>query len=155
LIEVSMPAGKSFRFEHAVFDYNGTLAVDGVLSDEVRAKLALLSEQVHTVVLTADTFGSARNQLADLSKVEMVVVDAVEGGCHKAEYVKQLGQYVVVVGNGVNDRLMFELGLSICVIGREGASGKTLACADIVVVRPEDALDLLLSKKRMVATLRE
>lgn len=58
------------------------------------------------------------------------------------------------VGNGANDLEMFRLAKSICVIGREGAFGKTIANADIVVTRPEDALDLLLNSKRMTATLR-
>jgi soluble P-type ATPase len=50
---------------------------------------------------------------------------------------------------------MFQIANSICVVGREGASGKTLAAADIVVTRPKDALDLLLKHTRIIATLHE
>jgi soluble P-type ATPase len=155
MIRVSMSNGKELRFEHAVFDYNGTLAVDGVLTDEIKVRLTDLSKRLHTVVITADTFGLAKSQLIDVPGVDLVILGADQGGLDKAKYIKRLGENVVVIGNGVNDHLMFQHATAICVIGREGASGSAIACADIIVTRPEDALDLLLNSKRMVATLRE
>jgi soluble P-type ATPase len=40
------------------------------------------------------------------------------------------------------------------VIGREGTAAALLGAADVVVTRIEDALDLLLDPRRLVATLR-
>jgi len=155
MLTVRMPTGEEMRFEQVVFDYNGTLAVDGVIKDEVKVRLTELSKYVSVFVITADTFGIAQSQLAGVPEVELVILTTDQGDMEKAEFVKLLGQNVIAVGNGVNDRLMFQVALkAICVIGAEGASGRTLACADIVVTRPEDALDLLLNSKRMVATLR-
>jgi soluble P-type ATPase len=44
--------------------------------------------------------------------------------------------------------------LRISVIGAEGAAGRALVAADVVVASVADALDLLRYPKRLVATLR-
>lgn len=155
MIKVSLPDGQELRFLHAVFDYNGTLALDGAISEEVKTRLTDLAKLLHVVVITADTFGSARSQLAGVPGIELVILGTGHGDAKKAEFVRRLAPHVVVIGNGMNDRLMFGLATSICVIGREGASGRALSSADIIVTRPEDALDLLLNNRRMVATLRK
>lgn len=155
MIVISMPDGKEIWVEHAVIDYNGTLAVDGVISDDVKVRLTDLARYLHTVVITADTFGLAKNQLSGIPGVELIILETGQGGLEKAEYVRKLGENVIVIGNGKNDRMMFGAAKSICVIGTEGACGVAVASADIVVTRPEDALDLLLKTRRMVATLRE
>jgi soluble P-type ATPase len=55
----------------------------------------------------------------------------------------------------VNDSLMMKkAALGIIVIGEEGASVKAINNADIVVKDIHDALDLLLNKIRIKATLR-
>ncbi len=144
------------HIEHVVFDYNGTLATDGRIPEDIKAKLAVLAEKVHVTVVTADTFGLAQEQLGGMGKVELIIMNQMQDGGFKAEFAAKLGSGVLAVGNGRNDRMMFQIAaLSICVIGKEGASGKTLASADIVVNRIEDALDLLLNDKRMIATLRK
>jgi soluble P-type ATPase len=49
MIHLSIPGFGEYRIEHAVFDFNGTLAVDGVLIAGVREKLRELaaSLQIH------------------------------------------------------------------------------------------------------------
>ena len=47
-----------------------------------------------------------------------------------------------------------EAALGIAIIGREGASTKTLEGAEVVCVNILDALDLLLSPQRLAATLQ-
>jgi len=44
--------------------------------------------------------------------------------------------------------------LGVAVVGPEGMAGKLAAAADVVVVRVEDALDLVLRPGRLAATLR-
>ena len=47
-----------------------------------------------------------------------------------------------------------EAALSIAIMGKEGACGKLLTCADVVVTNVFDAFDLLLRTERLRATLR-
>lgn len=156
MICFQLPDGSKMNIEHVIFDYNGTLATDGKISDDIKPRLIDLAKKVHVVVVTADTFGRAQEQLGGVTEVELVIMNKWQNGRFKAEFVSNLGANVLVLGNGVNDNMMFDTApLSIGVISKEGASGKTLALADIVVTRIEDAFDLLLSDKRMIATLRK
>ncbi|WP_143089024.1 HAD family hydrolase [Paenibacillus sp. UNC496MF] len=70
-------------------------------------------------------------------------------------YVRTIAPGVVVLGNGVNDELMFrEADLSIAVIGKEGCATATLMSSNIVVTDIIDGLDLLLMHHRLIPTLR-
>jgi soluble P-type ATPase len=156
MITVTMPDGRILEYEHVVFDYNGTLAEDGMLRDSVRELLRELAVQVHVAVITADTFGLARDQLSNVAGVELIIMDSHSTGTEKARYVREWGtEKTVAVGNGVNDQPMFFIaGLKIAVLGPEGASSGVLAAANIVVKSPEDAIRLLLKTKRLIATSR-
>ena len=143
-------------FHRAVFDYNGTLAKDGRLSPEVKKLLAILSEKISVTVITADTFGSAKRELAEVEGVSLRVLEEGMDGKEKARYVSEAGPAeTIVIGNGNNDQAMFAVaGLSICVLGPEGASTGTLFASKVVVRSPEEAIELLLSPQRLIATLR-
>jgi len=71
-------------------------------------------------------------------------------------YLAQLSkEHTAAIGNGYNDIYMLdEAALGIAVIGSEGCSVRALEKADIVTNAINDALDLLLNPKRIVATLR-
>ncbi len=154
MIEVSLPLGRKYAFHTAVFDYNGTLAADGLIAAEVKGLLAALAERLRVVVITADTFGLAHDQLQFLP-IEIVII-AGELGDAKTKFVEQAGaDGVVAIGNGVNDEgMLAAAALSICIVGAEGASVPTLLAADIVVPDPAAAIGLLLTPRRLVATLR-
>ncbi|SDE47357.1 HAD family hydrolase [Sporomusa acidovorans] len=156
MITINMPDGRTFEFKHVVFDYNGTLAEDGITSNLVKELLRELAAKVHVAVITADTFGIVREQLQDVEGIEIIVIGSGLDGTEKARYVQKLGsETTIVIGNGVNDQPMFFIGgLKIAVIGPEGASSGLLAAATIVVKSPEDAIRLLLKPKRLIATLR-
>jgi len=63
---------------------------------------------------------------------------------------------VFAVGNGSNDSLMLKAAdLGVCVIEDEGASVKSVINADIVCRSIEEAFELLIKPKRIIATLRE
>ena len=62
MIHTNIPGFGELLLEHAVFDYNGTLALDGLLLPHVREKLLALAETMNIRILTADTFGSVRGQ---------------------------------------------------------------------------------------------
>jgi len=62
---------------------------------------------------------------------------------------------VVAIGNGRNDHLMLgKAALGIAVILGEGAAIETLEAADVATTSITAALDLLISPKRLIATLR-
>jgi soluble P-type ATPase len=136
-------------------DYNGTLAQDGRLLEGVKPRLDSLVALIHLHVITADTFGIARNQLNGLPcKLEILPVE--EQAQAKLAYVEVLGRdQVVAIGNGRNDRLMLAgAALGIAIVQEEGASTETLSAADVVMPDILSALDMLLFPKRLIATLR-
>lgn len=155
MINLEIPGHEPIIVEHVTFDYNGTLAVDGYLVDGLKERLRVLSERVAVHILTADTFGRVREQCGELPlTIEIFAKDNISA--KKKAFVKKIGgETTIAIGNGNNDREMFtESRLSIAVIGKEGCCVKSLLAADIVVNSPLDALDLLLSNDRLVATLR-
>lgn len=154
MLTIRIPGREDMTIEHVALDYNGTIAVDGVLCESLKERLAKLSENVKLYVLTADTYGNVRKQCQDLP-LDVCTFDRPGAAACKQEIVEKLGAHVCAIGNGFNDMAMFEkAALSIAVMGREGTCGKLLTMADLVVGLPEDALDLLLYPDRIRAGLR-
>lgn len=155
MLQIRLPDGHEYNFHTAVFDYNGTIAADGAVANEVKRLLATLATVLRVVVITADTFGRAADQLKYLP-IELVILGENEDGAAKAAFVADVGaEGVVAIGNGVNDRAMFAgAALAIGILGPEGASLPTLLAADLVVPGPAEAIGLLLTPKRLIATLR-
>jgi soluble P-type ATPase len=155
MIHLSIPGFGERRLEHAVFDFNGTLAVDGTLIAGVREKLQALSSNLQIHVLTADTFGSAAKQLDGLPcKVTVICSDGQD--VMKRSYIENLNpESCVCFGNGRNDKEMLKAaGLGIAVIQREGSSAETLFAARVVCSTIIEAIELLEQPKRLTATLR-
>lgn len=153
MIELDIPGRGTLQLAHAVFDVNGTLAFDGTLLPGVVERITALRERLTVHMLTADTYSSQADIDAALGLRATVIT---RGAAEKAAYVLTLGaDQVVALGNGANDRSMMQAAvLSIAVLGREGLATSALTAADIVVPTINDALDLLLNPRRLVATLR-
>lgn len=162
MLAITIPGREPLTLDHLVCDINGTLAEDGFLIDGAAGRLSQLAETLTIHLLTADTFGTLTSIVEQIRQAAISAdatspqVSRVESGADKARYASELStQTVVAIGNGANDEAMFQhVALSIGVIGREGACMRTLLAAQIIVTSPLDALDLLLSPKRLVATLR-
>ena len=155
MISVDIPGFGDLELAHLVLDYNGTLALDGRLLPGVADALLELAPSLRIHVVTADTFGLAKAELAGLP-VELLIV-SVEGQVEaKLRYVSGLGaNTVVAIGNGRNDREMLRAAsLGIALVQREGGAADALASADLISTSILDALDLLRNPKRVVATLR-
>ncbi len=155
MISVDVPGYKTLRLEHLVLDYNGTLAVDGVMVKGVKKGLISLAGQLRIHVVTADTFGKVVSAMEDIPcKVSILPPGDQEQG--KLAYIRQLGcDRVVAGGNGRNDRLMLEAAaLGFAVILEEGAAVQTLTSADILFTDIVHALTFLKNPLRMTATLR-
>ncbi|MDA8332707.1 MAG: hypothetical protein M0027_16170 [Candidatus Dormibacteraeota bacterium] len=138
-----------------MLDLNGTLALDGQLLP-VHSSLAQLGRSLDVTLLSADTHGTLEQVAMELG-VRAVRLDENQGGAEqKAAYVEALGaESVVAIGNGTNDAAMLRsAALGIVVVGAEGCSLRALTSADVVVASAENALNLLLEPRRLVATLR-
>lgn len=154
MIDIVIPDVRRICLKNAIFDMNGTLSLDGYVSESTRDKLTRLAKHVTIHVATADTFATA-DQVFACCPLTLTRIDGAASD-QKLELLYSLGGDVTVaIGNGNNDVAMLRAAtLAICVIGHEGAAVKALNAAHIVVTGFEDAIDLLLNPKRIVATLR-
>jgi P-type E1-E2 ATPase len=155
MISIDIPGFRKLELAHLVLDYNGTLALDGKLLPGVAEALSSLAPSIRIHVITADTFGLANAQLAGLP-INLTITPVEAQAEAKLQLVSELGaNTVVAIGNGRNDRKMLSAAaLGIALIQREGGAAETLASADVVSTSVLDALELLSSPKRLVATLR-
>ena len=155
MITLAIPDFGDLELHHLVSDYNGTLALDGRLRSGVAGRLKQLAGVLTIHVITADTFGLARQQLEGLP-VRLTIIPPDNQAEAKLHYIESLGaQMVVVAGNGRNDRKMLvAAALGIVLIQDEGTSAETLLNADLVVTSIQDAHDLLANPNRLKATLR-
>ncbi|HPS57294.1 MAG TPA: ATPase P [Spirochaetota bacterium] len=155
MIEYSIPGHKNIRAEYLVLDYNGTLAVDGVLIPGVRDMLNRIAASLEVHVITADTFGMARVQLEGAA-CRLMILEPGSQDLQKGRYISLLGpDKVIAVGNGRNDSLMLkEVAVGIALIQAEGASAAALMNSDIICASVFDAFEIILNPLRMIATLR-
>lgn len=156
MITIDIPGWGNIDIETLVVDLNGTLATDGKIPPQVKAKINSLAAKVKVYVLTADTQGTASEEIQGI-KVEWAKMPEEDSTEAKFNFLRSLDlTKTVAVGNGSNDqRILKEASLGIAVLGEEGMSVSTMKNADIVVKSISDALDLLLKPKRLMATLRE
>jgi soluble P-type ATPase len=142
--------------ENIVIDLNGTVATDGRIPLEVKEKINSLSGQAKIYVLTADTHGTADREISGMN-AELIKITEEDSKQGKLDFLKTLDlEMTVAIGNGSNDQLILkEAALGIAVLGDEGVSGSAVKSADIIVKDIQNALDLLLKPKRLIATLRE
>lgn len=156
MIKIEIPGYENIRIKNIVFDFNGTIAEDGVLIKGVEEKIKELSlRDINIFVLTADTYGTVVKQCEELP-VEVKVFNKENASVDKKNIVESLGRDLTVsVGNGRNDMEMFKSSLiSIAIVGKEGCYAKAMMEADIVVTSIIDAIDLLINCNRIKATLR-
>lgn len=154
-MKIVIPEYKTLNIDTLFLDFNGTIAIDGVIPPSVKERLITLSEDFRIYVLTADTHGSAREQCEGLPVI-LQTFPTGEARTYKKEIIKSMGaKRCVAIGNGRNDELMLkEAALSIAVIDREGACVKAIKAADICVRSIQDALDLFIYPSRIIADLR-
>jgi len=154
-MNMDIPGFGNLDLKHLVLDYNGTIARDGKLLSNIGRTLEDVAEYLTIHVLTADTCGTAEQELAGLPcLLQIFTGDQITE--QKEQYVNALdADQVVCIGNGANDRLMLEAArLGIAVLEGEGGAVSSIQHADIIVRSIYDAMGLLLIPQRIVATLR-
>ena len=155
MINVKIPGRFELNLKYAIFDMNGTLTTAGILPIEVKNKLIELAKKIKIIILTADTFGKAKDVFSGID-LELHILKSENTSVEKLTFIESLGSNsCVTFGNGYNDRLMIEKSaLGIVVLGDEGTNKETLNNADIVVNSVITGINLLLDEKRLIATLR-
>ena len=152
---LEIPNFKTLTIKHIVCDYNGTIAKDGIVLPEVKALFDQLCQRYTLHVITADTFGSVKNQLEGYG-AQIKLLNSSDHTKEKADFVRGLeAENCIAIGNGNNDALMLETAaIGIALMGDEGCSKDALLHSDIVCKNITEALCLLLETKRLIATLR-
>ena len=157
MIELEIPNLGKIVIKNIVFDLNGTLAMTGHISDEVKTKLKMLANTVRVIIASADT----RGNLADIGKelgveTHRLKLDQPEDE-EKRLLIEELGaENTAAVGNGVNDSQMLKVAkIGVAIMGREGAAVETINSANIVVTDPTNALDIFLHPIILKSTLRK
>lgn len=154
-MKIVIPEYKTLDIHTIFLDFNGTIAIDGVIPPSVKERLTALGEEFHVYVLTADTHGNAKDQCEGLPVI-LHTFPTGDARTYKKEIIKSMGsKHSAAIGNGRNDELMLkEAALSVVVMDREGACGRAIKEADICVRSMQDALDLFLYPSRIIADLR-
>ena len=159
MIVLDIPGFGCLRISRIVSDFTGTHAFQGSLRPTVKERLIRLAGLVEIHILTSDTFGTAKRELAGIP-VRLELLDGDQHDEQKKAYVQKLEpQHAAAFGNGINDRLLLQTvknagGLAVAVDNGEGCALETMLNAHVFVSGSENALDLLLDSNRCKATLR-
>ncbi len=155
MITINVPGFGTAEIRYLVSDFTGTLSEDGRLCEGVKERLNALAERIAIHILTADTFGRAREELEGIN-CSIQILSGEDHDMQKEDYIVSLGkEHVFALGNGNNDRRMLRaarVGVAVCL--REGCAVDAVRSADILVKSVTDGLDLLLQPNRFKATLR-
>lgn len=156
MIEIEVPGKHSFSVENLLLDANGTITFDGVIIDGVKQRLAELGAKLNVYLITANTQNNADYLQKELG-IEPYIISPGQEATQKLSLANLLGkERCFAIGNGENDVLMLkQCTIGVCTIGKEGAVADAVKHCDIVVNDINDALDLLLYPKRLIATLRK
>jgi len=154
MLSFDIPGREQLDIHAVVFDYNGTLAVDGHLIPDARELLPELARLVDVYVLTADTYGIAARELEGIPVALTTFPRAGAADC-KLEIVNKLEGGVACIGNGYNDIKMCDAAdLAVAVITEESMCAKLLAHVDVFAPSIRSAIELFLKPGRLKATLR-
>lgn len=156
MLQINIPGVGDLTLTDLILDYNGTLAFDGILISGVKEQLIKLSSQFNIHIVTGDTHGTAREQLANIP-CHITIIPPENQTTAKLQYLNQLNRsQTIAIGNGTNDQdIIKEAQIGIVVLGQEGAAASTIMAANIIMPNILDALALLQNPKRLVVTLRK
>ncbi len=155
MLRLTVPGMKHLEIRHVVFDFNGTIAKDGKLINGVKQGIDEFSDRLKFHIITADTFGSVKEQLDNVDAV-LTVISNKNQDQKKLSYLKTLGIHqTICVGNGANDVLMLDESIiGIAVLGEEGIASDAISASDHMVKNIRDVFGFFKTPERLVATLR-
>ena len=141
-----------------ISDYSGTLSYQGKLAAGTKARLRRLVRLVDIEIVTADTYGTARQQLKGIVVPRML--QRKRHDIEKRDFARRFNlRHVAAFGNGNNDRLLLQAvraggGIAVAVDNGEGCALDALSRANTFIVGAANALELLLNPTACKATLR-
>ncbi len=136
-----------------ILDMNGTITVKGKLIKGVAKRLKKLEKLGYRIILlTGDQRKTAEKLCKKLDIDYVVCKDAEEKGTE----ILSLGpEHCVAIGNARIDIETFKHAkLSILVIEGEGIHAETIPFCDIIVKSINDALDIVIDKDSLIATMK-
>jgi soluble P-type ATPase len=157
-ILIEIPGFGTREVRTVVSDYTGTLSCGVRLATGLKEKLLTLQERVDIRIVTSDSFGTAKEELAGVVTPDILTKERHD--LEKQDYVKTFDlKHVAAFGNGNNDRLLLKTvkeggGLAIAVDNGQGCAVDALLNAHLFIVGAANALNLLLEPRSCKATLR-
>src|SRR5438067_4165503 len=107
-IRLQIPGFGDRQIDTVLSDYDGTLSCNGKLETGLKDQLIQLADLVEIHILTADKKAKSADCLAALP-VTVQILGKAEQDVQKRKYLKDFSAAnVAVLGNGNNDRLLFE-----------------------------------------------
>jgi len=143
-LTIDIPGFGKHHVKIVVSDYTGTYSRGGIIEPDVKKKLRELVRLVDLHIVTADSFGTAEEQLAGIA--EPYILRTARHDAEKADYVTQFElRHVTAFGNGRNDRLMLKAvkeggGIAVAVDNGEGCALDAMLNADLFVVSAGNAI---------------
>ena len=155
MMKIDIPGREVLEIKNIVFDYNGTIAIDGKLIEGVSEIINELSSSFSFYVITADTYGSVQKELEN-TKCDVITIGKNTQDKSKLEFIESIGaKNTLSVGNGRNDKFMLKHSvLGIAILQDEGLCTETLLNSDILVKSIFDVFAYLKDENRLIATLR-
>lgn len=153
-MQYDIPGQGQLVIKTIILDLNGTLSVAGVVPEGVKQRLDKLKELGFKILFfTGNTRGDADTLAAQLG----IEWKLAKTGEDKRDLAHELDpETCASIGNGLIDlELMKTVKLGIVTLQAEGVHVQTLMNSDIVVPTINDALDLLIDRQRLIATLRK
>jgi soluble P-type ATPase len=153
---ITVPGIGEYEIENIVFDYNGTIAIDGIIIEGIMDKIVKLSNEFNVYIVTADTFKTVENAFKN-TVINVHIIGKNNESQDKKEFIKKVGSNkTIALGNGRNDELMLkEAIISIAVLNDEGISVKTLNNADFLIKDINNFFDMIDEPKKLIAILRK
>ncbi|MEA1974019.1 MAG: ATPase P [Bacillota bacterium] len=153
---INVPQTGKYHIENIVFDYNGTIANDGIIIDGILKRIVDLSKNFNVHIITADTFNTVKESFKG-TNVNVYIIDKDFGSEQKEKFIDKLGfDKTIALGNGRNDQLMLKKSIiSIAVLNDEGVSVKAINSADFLIKDINNFFDMIEKPKKMIAILRK
>ncbi|MDA0376279.1 MAG: HAD family hydrolase [bacterium] len=152
-MKIDIPGNGPLTIETVILDLNGTLCVGGELVPGVVDRIRQLRQKCEIVLFSGDSRGDASRIANELG---ISFTKTVTGHDKANEADKLKAETCAAIANGLIDlQLIQRVKLGIVVLQGEGVHAKTFLAADIIMPNVNDALDLFIDEKRLIATLRE
>lgn len=153
-VRYDVPEVGEVTIKTVILDLNGTLSINGTISDRTKELLKELTKrEVEIVLLTGDQRGTAKALCSELD----ISFVRCKNSAEKSEASKRFDKNTTAaIGNARIDIGTFENAIvSIATLQAEGIHAEIIPYVDIIVPTIENALEILLDPNSFAATMRK